>query len=219
LTPPQDEGVGRRWRHALIRRSATLLAVLGLGAASAACSSRNVRGHVLEIRPDTTPLARSIAILGTQPVTLGEFEFHGTNAGLQSRWPPTSVQVTVAIRNTTNHVATLDFLGGNCAVRLRVYRAEDVTRATKERTPVRPVFDATQPGYECYVPGMHQRLYPGDTMRLQSAGDGPGTVLRPGRYEVTGVVTVVPPPDTLHRFGPHLVEVPAGSFRVPLPYD
>jgi hypothetical protein len=201
-----------------IARSAPPWLVL-LAASGAACSSHNVHGNALELRRDTTATTRSTAILRAGPLTLGDFEYRATNSGLKSRWPPASVQVTVTIRNVSTHAATLDALTGNCAVRLRLYRADEVTQAKAKDAAVNPVFDAAQPGFECYVPELHRRLAAGDTLVLQSAGDGPGIRLPSGRYDVTGVVTVVPSPDTLRRTGPHLVEVPAGSIRVPLPYD
>jgi hypothetical protein len=188
-------------------------------AVGGACSSHNVHGNALELRRDSSASTEASDVISTVPVTLGDFEFPGTNGGLKSRWPPVSVTVTVTIKNVSTHPAALDLLSGNCAVRMRVYRAQDVSRSAGKLTTVEPVFDATQPGYECYVPDLHRTLTAGQSMTLQSGGDGPGIRLRSGKYDLTGIVTVIPPPDTLHKHGPHVVEVPAGSIRVPLPYD
>jgi len=128
------------------------------------------------------------------------------------------VQVTVAVTNVSTHPATLDALGGNCAVRVRIYPLVMPTRHGA-RVASSPVFDAAEPGYECYVPLLHETVAPGKAVTLQSAGDGPGVSLPPGRYDVTGVVTVVPPADSLRRHGAQLVEITAGSIRVPQPYD
>jgi hypothetical protein len=146
-------------------------------------------------------------------VTVGDFEYRGSNSGLRSRWPPVVAQVSVRATNVSAHPALLDVLGGNCAVRLRIYASHAGTG------PAGPVFDATQQGFECYVPLLRRPLAPGQSITLQSAADGPGLNLRPGRYDLAGVITVVPPPDSLRHHGAHRVEVPAGSIRVPEPYD
>jgi hypothetical protein len=181
--------------------------------ASVACNSHNVRGNALEIQRDTAGPADNARSTGTGPVTVGNFQHRGTNSGLRSRWPPAMVQVTVTVTNIGPEAAPLDVLGGNCAVRLRIYPANRGARAAH------PVFDATQQGYECYVALLHQSVKSGQSVTLQSAGDGPGIRLSPGRYFLTGVVTVVPVADSLRRHGAQLVEVPAGSIRVPEPYE
>jgi len=183
------------------------------------CSSHNVRGNALTIQRDTVDASPEAAVVATGPITVGDFEYVATNDGLDSRWSPLNVHVAVTIKNVSSHPATLDFLGGNCAVRLRVYSADELARVKDQNGAVRPIFDAAQTGYECYVPVVHQKFSAGETTTLQSGGDGPGVRLRSGRYKLTAVVTVVPAPDSLRRHGPHLVEVPAGSIRVPLPYD
>ena len=190
-----------------------------VAAFAVACSSHNVRGNALTIQRDTVDASPESAVIATGPVTVGDFEYRARNDGLDSRWATLKVQVAVTIKNVSSHPATLDYLGGNCAVRLRVYSADELARAKEQNGAVRPTFDAAQTGYECYVPVVHQKFTAGETATLLSGGEGPGVRLRSGRYRITAVVTVVPPPDSLRRHGPHLVEVPAGSIRIPLPYD
>jgi hypothetical protein len=186
---------------------------------AAACSSHNVRGNALTIQRDTVDASPESTVVSTGPVTVGDFEYRASNRGLDSRWSPLKVQVAVTIKNVSAHPATLDYLGGNCAVRLRVYSAEEVARAKSQNGAVRPTFDAAQTGYECYVPVVHEKFSAGEATTLLSGGEGPGVRLRSGRYRLTAVVTVVPSPDSLRRHGPNLIEVPAGSIRIPLPYD
>ena len=193
----------------------SLLAVAGL---TIACSSHNVRGNALEVRRDTAGTGARTRAIVTGPITAGDFEYRATSSGLRSRWPPVMVQVTVTVTNVSTHPATLDALNGNCAVRVRIYPGTAVTRGAA-RVLADPVFDAAQRGFECYVPLLHVTLAPGKAVSLQSAGDGPGVTLAPGPYHVTGVVTIVPPADSLRRHGPDLVEVSAGTIRVPPPYD
>jgi len=192
--------------------------LLGIAGVGLACSSHNIRGTALEVERDTTGSMPISTVVGTGPITVGDFEYRGTNSGLQSRWPPASVQVTVTVKNTSPHTSMLDVLGGNCAVRVRIYSADLLARSAGQVASVRPNFDAVQSG-PCYVTVLHKRLTSGDSTTLQSAGGGPGLRLQSGRYALTGVVTVVPPPDSLRHYGAHLIEVPAGSIRVPQPYD
>jgi hypothetical protein len=191
-----------------------LMAGLGVG-----CSSHNVRGNMLELMRDTVPDAPPPTLASRQPVTVGDVEYRATNSGLRSRWPPVEVQVSVRIRNVGSHATRLEVLGGNCAVRVRIYSAADLAHAKSHPETVHPVFDATQPSYECYVPQLRLGLKAGADTTLQSAGDGPGIHLEPGRYDLVGVVTVIPSADSLRRHGPVLVAVPAGSIRVAAPYD
>jgi hypothetical protein len=146
-------------------------------------------------------------------VTVGGFQYHATNGGLQSRWPPAIVPVTVTVTNVSGRPAALDLLGGNCAVRLRVY-AHHVP-------PQDPIFDAAADWLSCYVPIVHYAMAPGETITIKSPEGGPGLDLAPGRYDLGAVVTVVPVADTLtiRRHPPQRVELGAGQFRVPLPYD
>ncbi|GEM_PF-2799038 len=192
---------------------ATVACIAGIGTA---CASGNVRGNALEVRRDTAG-ARPTVIRGVGPLTVGEFQYRGRNTGLRSRWPPMIVRVIVTVANVSSHAAALDVLGGNCLVRLRVYRARRDDR--EQDSAATPLFDAAAPGFECYVPVQHYSLAPGQTVELQSAGNGPGIAVDPGRYEIAGVVTVIPSADSLHRYGPVRVEVQAGSVRVPPPYQ
>jgi hypothetical protein len=161
---------------------------------------------------DTTALATAASVVDTTPVTVGDFQFRGANSGLRSRWQPVVVQVTVTVTNISPHSATLNVLGGNCEVLLRLYR--------HRVPPGRPVFDASALGMECYVPLRRIVLTPGQSATLHSAGDGPGIELSPGRYDLTGVVTIVNPATaTVGATVATRVEVPAGTIRVPEPYE
>ena len=177
------------------------------------CSSHNIRGDVLDVTRDTLAQVGHIDVLHTGPVTVGEFRYHATNGGLQSRWPPAIVPVTVTITNVSDHAAALDVLGGNCAVRIRVY-AHHVP-------PQDPVFNGAADWLSCYVPILHYALTPGQSVTLVSPEGGPGLNLAPGRYDLGAVVTVVPVTDTmsLRRHAPQRVELGAGQVRVPFPYD
>lgn len=202
------------------RRVAMIVGLLLAAGVAGACSSRNVRGNMLELVPDTANRMQTPLVFGTNPVTVGDIQYQGHNGGLKSRWPPVMTQVSVTIKNVGQHPMRLALLGGNCAVRVRIYSAEQIAHSAGHASTVPPVFDATQPGYECYVPELRPGLVAGADTTLQSAGDGPGIRLPPGRYELVGVVTVIPSSaDSLRRHGPLLVQVPAGSIRVPPPYD
>jgi len=195
---------------------ALALAAVGGGG----CGSHNIRGTALEIERDSAAVVATAGkVLSTEPVTVGDFEYRATNGGLESRWPPVSVEVTVSVKNAGAHRARLDALSGNCAVRIRIYSWDDLARAAKQGAQIRPVFDAAQPGYSCYVPVLHRMLAVGEVTTLRSPGGGPGLDLAAGRYALTGVVTVIPPQDSLRRHGVHLIEVPAGTIRVGQPYD
>jgi hypothetical protein len=191
-----------------------LLGVLGIG-----CSSHNVHGNMLDLMRDTVPSGPPPTLTSRRPVTVDDIEYQGVNSGLRSRWPPVEVQVSVKIKNVGNHATRLEMLGGNCAVRVRIYSADAIAHAKSHPERVHPVFDATEPSYECYVPELRLGLAAGKDTTLRSAGDGPGIRLAPGRYDLVGVVTVIPSADSLRRHGPVLVEVPAGSIRVAPPYD
>ena len=190
-----------------------------IGTLGTACSTHNVRGNMLELMRDTVPSAPPPTLTSRQPVTVDDVEYRAVNSGLHSRWPPVEVQVSVKIKNVGSHARRLELLGGNCAVRVRIYSADDIAHAKAHPERVHPVFDATQPSYECYVPQLRLGLAAGADTTLRSAGDGPGVQLPPGRYDLVGIVTVIPSADSLRRHGVVLVEVPAGSIRVAPPYD
>lgn len=183
-------------------------------ATAAGCSPHNARGDMLDVARDTISQVGHTNILNTAPLTVGEFRYHAENRGLQSRWPPMIVPVTVTITNVSDHAAALNVLGGNCAVRLRVYA---------HHVPVqKPIFNGAADWLSCYVPVMHYALTPGQSVMLQSPEGGPGLVnLTPGRYDLGAVVTVIPVADTmsLRRHPPQRVELGAGHVEVPLPYD
>jgi hypothetical protein len=184
----------------------------GLFLTLAACGHRPPRGMALTVVRDTSALATAASVVDTTPITIGDFQFRGSNSGLRSRWPPVMVQVNVTVTNISQHAATLNLLGGNCEVLVRIYR---------HRIPSgRPVFDASMVGIECYVPLRHIVLAAGHSVTLHSAGDGPGIELPPGRYDLTGIVTVVNPATAVAGATVNQrVEVPAGSIRVPQPYE
>ena len=177
------------------------------------CSAHNRRGDVLDVTRDTTAQVGHTDVLHTGPVTVGEFRYLANNRGLQSRWPPMVVPVTVTITNVSGHAAALNVLGGNCAVRIRVY--------VHHVPPEKPIFDGAADWLSCYVPVIHYALTPGQSVTLSSPEGGPGLNLAPGRYDLGAVVTVVPVSDTLslRRRGPRRVELGAGQVLVPLPYD
>lgn len=190
-----------------------------IGALGTACSTHNVRGNMLELMRDTVPGAPPPMLTSRQPVTVDDVEYRADNSGLHSRWPPVEVQVSVKVKNVGSHARRLEVLGGNCAVRVRIYSADAIAHAKAHPERVHPVFDATLPSYECYVPQLRLGLAAGADTTLRSAGDGPGIPLPPGRYDLVGVVTVIPSADSLRRHGAVIVEVPAGSIRVAPPYD
>lgn len=190
-----------------------------IGVLSAGCGAHNVRADMLDLWRDTVSGAPPPTIASRQPVTMGDVQYQATNSGLRSRWPPVEVQVSVTIKNVGSHPTRINVLGGNCAVRVRVYSADAIAHAKGHLEKVHPVFDATDPSYECYVPNVRLGLTAGGDTTLRSAGDGPGIRLAPGRYDLVGVVTVIPSADSLRRYGAQIVEVPAGSIRVAQPYD
>jgi hypothetical protein len=191
-----------------------------IGGILAACSPHNVRGTALEVRrlPNSSTSAGTLAAKGGA-VTVGDLRFTARNGGLESRWQPTVVRVTVMARNTSDHRVRVNMLGGNCAVRLRIYDAHEVSAQGVTTRDAAPVFNAASSAVSCYVPMLHVNLAAGDSMALASPGGGPGVSLDPGRYALAGVVTIVPGEDTLRRHGALTVEVPAGTFRVPQPYE
>lgn len=191
--PPRANGVITR----AVLFGALAAAFIGCGHAGEAPS--------LNVARDSMVFAEGSSVFGAGPVAAGGFQFTAHNSGLRSRWPPVIVQVTVTVTNASDHLQVLRALGGNCAVLLRMYE--------HHVPPRHPAFDASIPGAPCYVPVLRFTLKPGESATLQSAGDGPGIELAPGRYDLAAIVTIV------GADGSQRVEVPAGSVRVPPPYD
>jgi hypothetical protein len=183
-----------------------------------ACSTHNVRGKMLEVQRDTLAQAIGPTILSKKPVVVDSIEYSGTNNGLRSRWPPYMVQVSVNVKNVGQRPVRLEVLGGNCAVRVQIYSATEVADAAHKLAAVHPVFDATDLGFQCYVRSLYLALASGGDTTIQSVS-GPGVRLAPGRYDLVGIVTVIPSADSLRRHGPTLVTVPAGQIRIPQPFD
>jgi hypothetical protein len=159
----------------------------------------------LDIVRDSTMLASGSSVLGAVPITVGDFQYKASNGGLKSRWAPMIVLVTVTVTNVSEHAAALNVLGGNCEVLLRVY--------AHHIPPKKPAYDASGPGVSCYVPVSHFGLTPGQSVTLQSASGGPGVYLPPGRYDLAAIVSVS------DSTGTQRVEIPAGSVRLPPPYE
>ncbi|MFI5250242.1 MAG: hypothetical protein ACHQTF_09730 [Gemmatimonadales bacterium] len=180
------------------------MAAASLAVSLAACAHH---GEVasLDIVRDSTLLASGSSVLGSAPITVGDFEFKATNGGLKSRWAPMIVQVTVTVTNVSQHAAALNVLGGNCEVLIRVY--------AHHIPPKAPAYDASGPGVSCYVPVSHFGMTPGQSVTLQSASGGPGVYLAPGRYDLAAIVSVS------DSSGTQRVQIPAGSVRMPPPYE
>jgi hypothetical protein len=130
-------------------------------------------------------------------VTNGDFQYTATNAGANV-WGPLEVQATVKATNTTDHAASLDVLGGNCAVLIRIFSKPDRSG--------NPVYDAAS-GAECYVKPLHQRLAPHATYTAQSGRYGPGIDIPSGRYYLSALI--IPADREKSR-----IEIPAGDFVV-----
>jgi hypothetical protein len=188
---------------------APILRAGGVAAASLAVSLAACAHHgevaSLDIVRDSTLLASGSSVLGSAPITVGDFEFKATNGGLKSRWAPMIVQVTVTVTNVSQHAAALNVLGGNCEVLIRVY--------AHHIPPKAPAYDASGPGVSCYVPVSHFGMTPGQSVTLQSASGGPGVYLAPGRYDLAAIVSVS------DSSGTQRVQIPAGSVRMPPPYE
>jgi hypothetical protein len=133
----------------------------------------------------------------TSTVNVGDFQYKATNSGANV-WGPLEVQVTVTATNTTDHPATLDVLGGNCAVLIRIFRKSDRSGS--------PLYDASS-GAECYVKPVHQRLAPHATYTAQSGRYGPGIDISSGRYYLSALI--IPADREQSR-----IEIPAGDFVV-----
>jgi hypothetical protein len=133
----------------------------------------------------------------TPPVTAGEFQFTATNSG-PNVWGPLEVQVTVTATNVTDKPATLDVLGGNCAVMIRIF-------ANKARSG-KPIYDASQ-GAECYVKPVHVRVAPHETYTAQSGRYGPNIDVASGRYYLSAYIVPADPEKPK-------IDVPAGDIVV-----
>jgi hypothetical protein len=178
--------------------------LVALAVALAACSHHAAPAS-LDIVRDTTVLASGSSVLGSAPITVGDFQYTAKNGGLKSRWAPMLVQVTVTVTNVSQHAAALNVLGGNCEVLIRAY--------AHHIPPKAPAYDASGPGVSCYVPVSHFGMTPGQSVTLQSASGGPGVYLPPGRYDLAAIVSVS------DSTGTQRVEIPAGSVRMPPPYE
>jgi hypothetical protein len=200
------------------RASIALCGVLAAASTGLACSTHNVRGKMLEVGRDTAVAPAIPVVVGTKPVIVDSIEYRATNNGWRTRWPPFMVQVSVTVKNIGQHPVRLEVLGGNCAVRVQIYSASEIAQSAHDLSAVRPVFDATEQGFQCYVRSLYLALESGHDTTLQSVS-GPGVRLLPGRYDLVGIVTVIPSADSLRRHGPTIVAVPAGSIRVPQPFD
>jgi hypothetical protein len=133
-------------------------------------------------------------------VTVGDFQFAAKNSGANV-WGPLEVQVTVTATNVSDHPASLDVLGGNCAVLIRIFARPD--------RGGQPVYDAGS-GAECYVKPVHQRLAPRASYTTQSGRYGPGINIPSGRYYVSALI--IPADREKSR-----IEIPAGDFVVRRP--
>jgi hypothetical protein len=133
----------------------------------------------------------------TRPVTDGDFQYSASNSG-PNAWGPLEVQVSVRITNATDHPATLDVLGGNCAVLIRIF--DNKKRSGK------PVYDASA-GAECYVKPVHERLAAHETYTAQSGRYGPHIDIAPGRYYLSAYIIPVDREKSK-------IDVPAGEILV-----
>ena len=133
----------------------------------------------------------------TSLVTVGDFQYAARNSGANA-WGPLEVQVTVTATNATDHAATLEVLGGNCAVLIRIFRKADRSGS--------PLYDAAS-GAECYVKPVHARLAPHGTYTTQSGRYGPGIDIPSGRYYLSALI--IPADREKSR-----IEIPAGDFVV-----
>jgi hypothetical protein len=111
------------------------------------------------------------------------------------------VQATATITNIAARDTTLQLLGGNCEVLIRIY-----PRADRKGSPI---VDTSGPGVECFGPVLKRTVAAGDSLTLHSPRDGPGVPLPPHRYWITALVTFVTPT------GSRRLELPAGTFIVP----
>ncbi len=141
--------------------------------------------------PDHHPVPNAAA------VTSGDFRLTASNSGA-NLFGPLEVQVTVTVTNASDHPATLEVLGGNCAALLRIFAHADRAGA--------PVYDASA-GAECYVKPVRERLAPGASYTAQTGRYGPSIDLPAGRYYLSALIVPV------DREQPK-IEVPAGEIVV-----
>jgi hypothetical protein len=139
----------------------------------------------------------SPALAATNAVTVGDFQYIAKNGGANV-WGPLQVQVTVTATNMTDRPASMDMLGGNCAVMIRIFQSPDRGGT--------PLYDASK-GAECYVKPVHTRVPAHESYTTQSGRYGPGIDIPPGRYYLSALVV---PAD---REKPK-IEIPAGDFVV-----
>jgi len=139
------------------------------------------------------------------PATLNGLRFEAKNGGVND-WGAAVFQVHVTVTNTLPRDTTISLLTGNCAALMRIYRKPDRSDA--------PIYDAAR-GAECYVPVLHDKLEPNESVELASAGDGPGVELTTGRYYLSVLVTPVAPKGS--EDVPPRIELPAGEIDVRRP--
>jgi hypothetical protein len=130
-------------------------------------------------------------------VTSGDFQYSASNSG-PNVWGPLEVQVTVKVTNISDKPATLDVLGGNCAVLIRIF-------TNRSRTG-KPLYDASQ-GAECYVKPVRARLDPHQSYTAQSGRYGPAIDVPAGRYYLSAYIVPADPEKSK-------IEVPAGEIVV-----
>ncbi len=133
----------------------------------------------------------------TASVTVGDFIYTASNNG-PNVWGPLEVQVTVKATNMTDKPATIDVLGGNCAVLIRIFQS-------KARTG-KPLYDASS-GAECYVKPVHAKVAPHESFTAQSGRYGPNIDVPSGHYYLTALI-IPADPEQQH------IEVPAGDIVV-----
>ena len=139
----------------------------------------------------------SAKLAPSHAVTVGDFRYTATNSGANV-WGPVEVQVTVTATNMTDRPASLDVLGGNCAVLIRIFQKPD--RSGK------PLYDAAF-GAECYVKSVHERVAPHESYKAQSGRYGPAIDIPSGRYYLSALI--IPADREKSR-----IEIPAGEFVV-----
>ncbi len=159
-----------------------------MAAAVVAC----YRGSPLHPPPPPRPIT---------PTELPGLRSHATTSGVLPTAQPVAVRATVTIANVTSRDTTLQLLGGNCEVLIRIY-----PRAERTGTPI---VDTSGPGVECFGPVLKRTVAAGDSITFYSPRNGPGVPLPPRRYWITALVTFVTPT------GSRRLELAAGTFVVP----
>lgn len=130
-------------------------------------------------------------------VTAGDFAYTASNGG-PNVWGPLEVQVTVKATNVTDKPATIDVLGGNCAVLIKIF-------ASSARTG-KPIYDASN-GAECYVKPVHAKVPPRESYTAQSGRYGPNIDVPSGHYYLSALIVPADPEK-------QKIEVPAGDIVV-----